>query len=748
MIAIKKNRIGIPRVLNIFDSFPFWQSMFEACGFETVLSPESTSELFQKGVGSVMSDNICFPAKLAHGHIVALLEQKPDRLFYPLVPKAEKEFRHSSNSYNCPVVSGYPDVIRSAIDPEGRYGVPFDTPVIGFNDEKVLKTTCRRYFSTLGIDGKIFSVAFEKALKASNDVKRALIDIQKDILQKSFLNGTMVFVVAGRPYHADPLIHQKIGQILSDLGGDVLTDDVFRDETDEDGYGRLNVVSQWSYPNRVVQTALQVAKFPRNVQMIQLNSFGCGPDSFLTDEASAILKRVGKNLTVVRIDEIASPGSVRLRLRSLVESLKSRDAETSGATPSKNAYYKGYAASFGKKDRSKTILVQWFADFISPFIPSIGKLGGYKFENLPQSDNLSAEIGLKYGHNEVCYPSTLILGDIIKALQSGKYDLNDIAVAITQTGGQCRATNYIAQIKNGLMRAGFGYVPVIAVASGQTFQNEQKGFRLSWRKLANITIYVVLYGDALYRMCNAIAVREQEKGAAKRLFDRYVEKGVKATTENRPDDLRELLKQAVVDFNRVPVRDRPFVPVGLVGEIFVKYNNHAQAHIAEWLRERNMEVMTPPLIDFIMQYFVNVRVNAEHGIEKMSPAERILQPVFRKYVEDRIRRVEIVMKEFRREVANESIFAKARHAEEVLHLSNQFGEGWMIAAEIANYARQGINKIVCVQPFGCIANHVVAKGIEKRLKKLYPETDLLYLDIDSGIAEVNLQNRLSFMVEQ
>ncbi|MDR2466153.1 MAG: acyl-CoA dehydratase activase-related protein [Prevotellaceae bacterium] len=743
----EKTIVGIPRVLNMFDNFPFWRALFEACGFATLLSPESTFELFQRGAGSVMSDNICFPAKLAHGHILALLEQKPDRLFYPLVPKAEKEFRHSSNSYNCPVVSGYPDVIRSAIDPEGNYGIPFDTPVIGFNDEKTLRMTCRRYFATLGVAGKTFDAAFDAALKAGGEAKRALIDFQKDALQKALDDRRLIFVVAGRPYHADPLIHQKTGQILSDLGADVLTDDVFRDEADEDGYASLNAVSQWSYPNRVVQAALRVAKLPRNVQMIQLNSFGCGPDSFLTDEASTILKRAGKNLTVVRIDEIASPGSVRLRLRSLVESLKHQHGDFAETEPvARLRKYAGYSATFEKRDRSKTILVPWFADFISPFVPSIGKMAGYRFENLPQSDGQSAETGLKYGHNEVCYPSTLILGDIIKALQSGRYDLNEVAAAITQTGGQCRATNYIAQIKSGLMRAGFGSVPVIAVAAGQTYQNEQRGFRVSWRKLANVTIYSVLYGDALYRMYNSISVREREKGASRRLFDLYVERGVKAIDSRRPGYLLKLLEQAVAEFNSVPVHDRQFTPIGLVGEIFVKYNNHAQAHIAEWLRERNMEVMIPPLIDFLAQYFVNARVNAKLGIERMSPAERMLLPVLRKYVNRRIRRVETVMSAFVRYAESESIFAKAAYAEEILNLSNQFGEGWMIAAEAAGYARRGINKVVCVQPFGCIANHVVAKGIEKRLKKFYPEMELLYLDLDSGIADVNLQNRLGFMI--
>ncbi|MDR1336956.1 MAG: acyl-CoA dehydratase activase-related protein [Tannerella sp.] len=735
-------RIGIPRVLNMFENFPFWQALFTACGFEAVLSPESTYPLYQAGAGSVMSDNICFPAKLVHGHILALAGQKIDRIFYPLVPKETGEFRQASNSYNCPVVSGYPDVIRSAIDPESRFGIPFDTPVIGFSDDRVLRQTCRTYFSTLGVDGKTFGAAFRTALKARTDTRRRLIDVQKKALEKALREHAMIFVVAGRPYHADPLIHQKVGQILSDMGVHVLTDDVFRGEP-EGGYRQLTVVSQWAYPNRVLQTALQVAGLPRNVQMIQLNSFGCGPDSFFMDEATAILKKAGKHLTVIRIDEIAGTGSIRLRLRSLVESLQSGPADTSRPQTAPV-----HSASFTKKDRQKTILVPWFADFVSPFIPVLGRLSGYHIENLPPSGLLSAETGLKYGHNEVCYPSTLVLGDILQALQSGAYDVSNTAVAITQTGGQCRATNYISQIKNGLANAGFPSVPVVAITAGQTFQNEQDGFRLPWLRLMNRAVHALLYGDALRQMRDATALREKRKGHSGALFDSYMDSGSKAI-ENRPaDHLFHLLEQAVADFNAVPAVERQFAKIGVIGEIFVKYNPYAQAHISEWLRGRGMEVVTPPVMDFIMQYFVNTQVNAGNGTGKASPAERLLRPAFWKYMNRQLQKAEAVMKDFRFYRPSESIFVKARYASDILHLSNQFGEGWMIAAAVAAYARQDIRKVVCIQPFGCIANHVVAKGVETRLKKFYPEMELLYLDVDAGIAEVNLQNRLHFMVER
>ncbi len=737
----KRIRIGIPRVLNMFENFPFWHSLFTNCGYEVVISPESTFSLFQQGVGTVMSDNICFPAKIVHGHIVELSKAKVDRIFYPIVPKDEKEFESTNNTYNCPVVSGYPDVIRNSMDPEEKFGIPFDKPVINFSDKKALQVTTYKYFKTLGIDKKTFDNAFRLALAEREKFKNSLFSEQNKILEKAISKKELVFIVAGRPYHADPLINQKVGQILSDLGVIALTDDVFR-QYDSEGFKKLNMVSQWSYPNRVVQASMEVAKLPANVQLVQLNSFGCGPDSFFMDETGDILKHTSKNHTIVRIDEIASPGSIRLRLRSLIESLKA-------AYPQEIKYHKTYSGSripFTKEDRKKTILAPWFADFVSPFIPPIAALAGYNFVNLPKTTKKTAELGLVYGHNEVCYPSTLVLGDIIYALKSGKYDLDNIVVAITQTGGQCRATNYLAQIKAGMQNAGFSNIPVVVVSAGKVFQNEQKAFDFPYVKLLPIILHALLFADGLQQMYNSLIVREQNAGDTQRLFDHYVNLGIKCVEQKDHKSLLPLFKKAVEDFNSIDVQERQYSKIGLIGEIYVKYNNYGQAHITEWLRTKNMEVVTPPIIDFFVQYFVNSPENDKNLVSRNSLLEKLFTPFIWKKLNERIIKYEKALEKFNYYIANESIFEKAEYASDILDLSNQFGEGWSIAGEVASYARRGINKVVCVQPFGCIANHVVAKGIEKRIKKFYPEMNLLYLDIDGGMAEVNLHNRLHFLI--
>ena len=410
--------------------------------------------------------------------------------------------------------------------------------------------------------------------------------------------------------------------------------------------------------------------------------------------------------------------------------------------------YIGYSAVFGKQDRHKTILIPWFTDFLSPLIPALAALAGYRFVNCPKTSKTSAETGLKYGNNEVCYPATLVLGDLIAELQTGKYDLDNVAVAITQTGGQCRATNYLALIKQGLKNAGLGHIPTIAVALGGVYQNAQDGFKLPAFRMFGIALNAFFFGDLLNQIFSAAVAREKEKGRSQQLFDFYMDEARKIVLENKPKKFFELLENAVRDFNSLEIEDKKLEKIGLIGEIFVKYNRYGQAHIADWLRDRGMEVETPPMAGFFMQTFVNQAVNRKNGVSRISRFMLKLFPLFYKLLSNRLKKFEKVARQSRFYAPSDSILEVAERARQAIDLANQFGEGWMIAGEVAGFARRGVNRAVCVQPFGCIANHVVAKGIERRLKQLYPEVRLLFLDIDGGMAEVNLHNRLHFLISE
>ncbi len=700
--------------------------------------------LFRGGIFSIMSDNICFPAKLTNGHIMNLISKKVARIFYPLVIKEAKEHEHDANCFNCPVVSGYPDVIRSAVDPERRYGIHFDTPVVSFVNEKAITDCCQNYLCSLGVKPKVVKRAVRKAIAHKMEVKRHLIDSEREILDRDVREGKMIFVMTGRPYHIDPLINQRVAQIVTDLGVDIISDDVFRE--DSGTCLEMNYISQWTYPNRVIHAAHGVAALPDNVQLIQVNSFGCGPDSFLMDECSNILNAAGKNHTVIRVDEISSPGSVRLRLRSLVESLKQSGAL--GHATQRHPYKAIHNAFTEKEKNERTIVVPWFSDSISPLFPAVFGRLGFRLQNLPKPDEDSITAGLKYGHNEVCYPATLVVGDIVKFMMAHRDNRDKYVVGITQTGGQCRATNYLALIKNALTTAGLADVPLLSFNTGTAYGNEQPAFKVDARLAIQLGLKVIQFSEALAAMTRAMAVREQIKGTAKNLQQKYLNQAITLVNNKQEKKLFNLLDAAIDEYNAIETNGITPRAIGLIGEIYIKYNSFGQLHITDWLQDQGIEVVVPSLLSFLLQAFVNDKVNDKHDIEKSSFQSRLVTKFLKDYVQSRDKKWDKIKRRFRFYRPEGSIFDMASDASSVLNLVNQFGEGWLIAGEVMELSRSGIDKVVCLQPFGCIANHIVARGIENRLRKVCPKTGLLFLDIDSSVARVNLENRLHFLIDQ
>ncbi len=738
-VSPKGLRIGIPRALNMYENFPFWNTLFNGCGISVELSAHSNYDMYKKGAGTVMSDNICMPAKMTHGHIIDLIEKGVDRIFFPITVYEKSEFREADNTFNCPVVTGYAEVLKSSLNPLKNYGIPLDHPVVGFRYRDLLKKSCRQYMKSLGVKDKTFKKAFENALRVSESVKHGLRYRGKQILENALSSGRLVIVLAGRPYHSDPFIQHKVAEMFTSMDVDVVSEDHFAD-SDMGTFSALSGVCQWAYPNRIISAASQVGRLPNNVQLVQLNSFGCGPDSFLMEKISHILSTKGKNHTVLKIDDITSPGSLRLRVRSLVESIRlnvEQINKSCASFPSNK--------TFTEDDRDRTILAPWFSDFYSPFIPSLAKVAGYRFENLPPSDRRSAELGLTYANNEICYPATLVVGDIIKGLQSGKYERNKVAVGITQTGGQCRATSYINLIKKALSHSGYSDVPVISVTGAYGAINEQPGFSINWKKMARITLSTLLYADALSSMYYSSVTREKEKGTSLGLVNQYIEAAKPLAENSDCRGLRELLEEAVSRFNNIPLGDFEPPRIGVVGEIYVKYNSFGNYNIVKWLIENGVEVVVPPLLDFMIQGFVNRKVNISKNLSRglyFDPLTELMEWQANRM----IRANEKIMQKYRFYRPLYPIWDEAEKASEILDLANQYGEGWLIPAEIAGFAREGVNHVVCMQPFGCIANHIIAKGVEKRIKDLYPSMDILYLDFDAGTTEVNVMNRLHFLM--
>lgn len=726
--------IGIPRCLNMYEEYPFWHTLFTECGLQVVISSPSTYSCYEKGAKQVMSDNICFPAKLVHSHIADLVNRHIDRVFMPFVVYEKPD--GGQNSYNCPVVSGYAEVVKGT----DNSGTPIDSPAITFKDKKLLLKQCTEYLRQFGVQKSAVKAAVEKALAAQNDYGRQMKELDQRILERSKAEGKLAIMLAGRPYHADQLIQHKLSDMVAGMGANVITEDIVRcsDISTDD----TNFVPQWAYANRILRAAEWAAKQGDMVQFMQMTSFGCGPDAFLTDEIRALLQRHGKTPTLLKIDDVSNIGSLKLRVRSVIESMKLSVQEKKSASVV-SPFMR--TPVFCKTDKRRKIIAPFFTPFISPLLPPLVRVAGYDVDCLPMSDTRSCDLGLRFANNEVCYPATLIVGDIVKAFKTGRYNTANTAVIITQTGGQCRATNYISLIKKALTEAGYKDVPVLSLASGSGLSNEQPGFKVNWTKIFSIVLATVIYSDCMAKLYYAAVPREKAKGQAAEMLTLYLDRAKAVIEKNDTDELWRLLAEAAEDFNGI-ITEKATAKVGIVGEIYLKFNPFAQKGITTWLTEQGIEIVPPLLTDFFLQSFVNTLVNQTAHLERKVIPNTLIRLIYNK-VWQKIEKANSICSRFRLFTPFESIFTKADEASNVISLYAQFGEGWLLPGEVLGMARQGVSHVISLQPFGCIANHIVAKGIEKRMKRLCPDLNLLSLDFDSGVSDVNIRNRILLFLD-
>lgn len=727
---------GIPRVLNMYDNFPFWCTFLVACGFKVALSGKSVVKLFEKGVGTIMSDNVCFPAKMAHGHVVDLTVRGVDRIFYPTVVFEQQEYPQSLSSYNCPVVTGYPDVIRSSVDPAGKRGIPMDSPVIGFRDADLLQKQLYAFVKPFGVGMKKSLRAVEQALEAQAAYKTRLQAETKAVITAAEKSGDLVLVLAGRPYHADPLVNHGIPELIARLGLHVVPDDGLPVNSGENLLDS-RILTQWAFTNRMLAAARFVAA-GKVSGMIQLTSFGCGLDALAADEAKEIVGNAGKSYALIKIDEIANLGAAKIRIRALIESLREKVAAPSrpvvGAPPTTSFYC----------DRDKTILIPWFSPLYSPFIPDVFRYFGYNMVMLPPQDRASVEAGLRYVNNDMCYPAVIIIGDVIKAMQSDKYDPHATSVMFTQTFGQCRASNYVPLMRKALEAAGFGEVTVFSLAAGGN--GLQFPLDIDSRELVKRLSLGLIFGDTLSSMVLATLPHEIKPGSTAVLQSQVMAAIADRLNKGEFPPLLKVLRDAVAAFNEVEVDDQPLPVIGLVGEIFVKHNSFSNQDMVAWLMAQGVEVVLPSLVNFFTQRFVNEEFNQGAYLAR-SFKKRVVSHLLSIYVQHYLRRVEGVRRHFRYYRKNGNLRELALAAGQVTNLANQAGEGWLLPAEMIAMTQNGIEDIICLQPFGCLANHVTGKGVEKRMKALYPRLNLHFLDMDAGVSEVNTINRLHLMLE-
>lgn len=740
-------RVGIPRVLNIYEDYPFWHKFFTSLGFDIVLSDKSSREIYEKGLGSISSETACYPAKLAHGHMENLISKNPDLIFYPAVFYEYKQYDKAKNHMNCPVVSGYPDVIENNVD--GLKDIKYLFPYISFESEEIIKKRMVEVFDGYEFNGNILNKnhienAVAKAWQAQQAYHDAIRLKGKEIIDLVNKKGLNAIVLAGRPYHIDPEINHGIGDLIESMDIPVLSEDAVAYNLD-DLNEKLRVLDQWSYHARLYRASDYVAK-NKNLQLIQLNSFGCGLDAVTTDQVEDILKSAGKIYTLLKIDEISNLGAVKIRVRSLLEALNQKKLE--GIDFEVQSLDKAYNFKpFTKEMREDgyTILAPQMAREHFRIMEGAFKDSPYKIEFLNKIDKDVINEGLKYVNNDSCYPSITVVGQMLEAVNSGRYDTDKIALLMTQTGGACRASNYVGYIRKGLKDAGYPNIPVIAL-SAQGIEKSPGFDLLSFKNipLMKKMLRAILLGDFLNRVANATRPYEIEKDATNRLKEAWIQRLTEEIrTMDRPK-YRKVIKDIVKDFDEIPVCHKQIPKAGIVGEILVKFLPEANNHLQGVLEAEGAEVIVPDLTDFFLYCFKNAELKRDfYG---KSPVNATLARMGIVLIENFRKPIRKALKESIHFDEPKYIDGISDLASEVTSLGNQAGEGWLLAGEMVELIEAGAPNIVCIQPFGCLPNHITGKGVMKKIREIYPEANIVAIDYDPGASEVNQVNRVKLMM--
>lgn len=732
-----RGQVGIPRVLNMYENYPFWFTFFTKLGYQVVLSPASNHNIYSLGIESIPSESECYPAKLAHGHVTWLIRQGVPFIFYPALFYERNETPEANNHYNCPIVTSYSENIKNNVEEIGRGDVKFRNPFMAFTSLETATDALIREFEDIPSDE-----VRAAALAGWEEMAAARSDIQKkgeEVLSWMEKNHKRGIVLAGRPYHADPEINHGIPELITSYGLAVLTEDSVSHLGHPDR--PLLVSDQWMYHSRLYAAASFV-RTRDDLDLIQLNSFGCGLDAVTTDQVNDILTGSGKIYTCLKIDEVSNLGAARIRVRSLLSAIRVREKKGEQRTINPTSLNRVIFTEEMRKDY--TILCPQMSPIHFELLQPAFRACGYNFEILDNDNRHSIDVGLKYVNNDACYPSLCVVGQIMDALLSGKYDLHKVAVVITQTGGGCRATNYIGFIRRALEKAGLEYIPVVSINMSGLESNP--GFQLN-AELLTRAAYGAIFGDIFMRCVYRMRPYEKETGSVNVLHRKWVKICQDFLSSKKLPGyfkFRRLCRQIIEEFDAVPVTDEKKPRVGIVGEILVKFAPMANNHLVELLEAEGAEAVVPDLLDFMLYCFYNQIYKAEHLGTKKSSASTARLAI---WAIGQVRGAAAsAFKKSRHFAPPASIYDLVSYAEPIVSIGNQTGEGWFLTGEMVELIHQGVNNIVCTQPFGCLPNHVVGKGVIKELRRRYPESNVVAIDYDPGASEVNQLNRIKLML--
>ena len=735
-----RGTIGIPRVLNMYEDYPFWFTFLTSLGFRVIISEKTTRKTYEKGMESMPSESVCYPAKLSHGHIESLLEQGIKTIFYPCMPYSRKEYEKADNHYNCPIVISYSEVLKNNVEGLSDPSIKFINPFLPFDKKNLVKKILELdEFKEYNFTKAELNEAADKAEAEYQKFKKDIRDKGLETVQYLEENNLKGIVLAGRPYHIDPEVNHGIDTLITSLGLSVLTEDSISDKTE--AKRPIRVVDQWVYHARLYAAADYVGKHDC-LELVQLNSFGCGVDAVTTDQVEEILSSYNKMYTLIKIDEVNNLGAVRIRIRSLLASMKKREKEKN---EEKSSGDYGIKKKIFTKEMRKdyTILMPQMAPIHFELLEAAVQQSGYKVKLLKECTPHTVETGLKYVNNDACYPSILVTGQMIEALQSGEYDLNKTALIMSQTGGGCRATNYIGFIRKALKDAGFANVPVISF--NIVGMEKMPGFKITIPLMERL-LKTVVYGDLLQKMLTKNRAYEKNKGETEKLYNEWMEKCKKLLQKSSNKEFKQSIYDIVNDFEKIELDTSVEKPkVGIVGEVLIKYHPFGNNFAANLLEQEGAEVILPDFMGFV-KFMATHKITFNNLLNTNKTSSKIMKAA--------IKLIDILEKDVRLALASSKknylppcdIWHLEQKVKDVLSIGNQTGEGWFLTAEMIEYIENDIPNILCVQPFACLPNHVVGKGVIKTIRNMYPEANISPVDYDPGASEANQANRIKLLM--
>ena len=726
--------IGIPRVLNMYEDFPFWAAFFGKLGYDIVLSGKSNPMIYYKGMSTIPSDSLCYPAKLVHGHVMDLVEKGVKRIFYPCMPyNMEDDVNHTGNHYNCPVVASYAENIRNNMDVLRNENIEFIEPFLPINNPKKMlqRLTEVEFFTADNITSKELKAAMDAGYKELEQYREDVRNKGKEILQTAKEKNLPVILLVGRPYHIDPEINHGIPEMIQSYNLAIVSEDsVYHMDTPKD---ELSIVNQWSYHARLYHAASFAAAHPE-INLIQLSSFGCGLDAITTNQVREIMEGHQRLYTMIKLDEVSNLGAARIRLRSLLAVLSRRHVPGYQPiiTPERPHFTHDCKGTH-------TILAPQMAPIHFNLISHVLNRYGYQvvIPETPKEDSIN--LGLQYVQNDMCYPAIVVIGQMLQALKSGKYDPDNTSIVLFQTCGACRATNYLNLMRRALRNAGFPQVPAFAC-----WGLEQDAFRLNASGFKDVAKAVV-YGDLLQNVTNRMRPYELIPGSTDKLFAKWMAKVKEELDHGNFLKYRQTIQELVQEFDAIPLIPNLWKPkVGVVGEILVEYHPVANNHLEEVLAREGAEVVMPELANFLL--YMAFDGITRHDILDGSWLNKVGAQMFIKVADFFMSPMRKALAKSKHFTAPVSIYKVAELAAQHVSLGNMAGEGWLLPGEMTKLMEEGVRNVVCLQPWACLPNHILGKGVFREIRRTYEDANLVAMDCDAGASEVNQLNRLKLML--